>query len=211
MSCSDRIVRVTYPKDCTPEVDDSQQLLYNGPALACIDVQTNQTLNDAIKEIDALLCDAQNSLIECCNTTTTTSSSTSTPPTTTLCFGLALGSDGGGFGPTNVPITGNTTPINGRPAYTFTEPNGPVTSTLYYTGTAWVYEWPFGSPDPNWSFTIPGSTGLQYPPEFGSFSTECFLSVPNALCYLSYGECLPISDCDLAGIAEQTVPLPPIP
>ena len=70
MSChSDRIVRITYPKNCTPEVDDSQQLLYNGPALACIDVQTNQTLNDAIKEIDAFICQTLNELN---NTTTTT-------------------------------------------------------------------------------------------------------------------------------------------
>lgn len=56
MSCSDRIVRVTYPKNCCPEVDDSQQLLYNGPALQCINVQTNQAFNEAIKEIDALIC-----------------------------------------------------------------------------------------------------------------------------------------------------------
>lgn len=72
MSCyPNKIVRVTYPKSCCPEVDDSQQLLYNGPALECINVQTNQTLNEAIKEIDAFICNTLNSL-----TTTTTSSTT---------------------------------------------------------------------------------------------------------------------------------------
>jgi hypothetical protein len=85
MSCSDRIVRVTYPKNCCPEVDDSQQLLYNGPALQCINVQTNQAFNEAIKEIDALICNTLNNIV-CCPTTTTTSSSsssTSTSSTTT--------------------------------------------------------------------------------------------------------------------------------
>ena len=73
MSChSNKIVRVTYPKNCCPEIDDSQQLLYTGPALPCIEVQTNQTLNDAIKEIDALICNTLNNL----TTTTTTSSTT---------------------------------------------------------------------------------------------------------------------------------------
>jgi hypothetical protein len=71
MCCSDRIVRVTYPKKCCPEINDSQQLTYPGPALACITVQTGQTLNSAIKEIDTLICNTLNSL-----TTTTTSSTT---------------------------------------------------------------------------------------------------------------------------------------
>jgi hypothetical protein len=70
MSCSDRIIYITYPKDCSPEVNDSQQLLYNGPALACIDVQTNQTLNDAIKEIDTFICQTLNSLTTTTSTTT---------------------------------------------------------------------------------------------------------------------------------------------
>lgn len=66
MSChSNRIVRVTYPKNCCPEVDDSQQLIYPGPALPCIDVQTNQTFNDAVKELDTLLCNAIQELFEC--------------------------------------------------------------------------------------------------------------------------------------------------
>jgi hypothetical protein len=63
MSChSNIIVRVTYPKNCCPEVNDSQQLLYNGPALECVDVQTNQAFNEAIKEIDALICQTLDSL-----------------------------------------------------------------------------------------------------------------------------------------------------
>jgi hypothetical protein len=66
MSChSNKIVRVTYPKNCCPEVDDSQQLIYPGPALPCIDVQTNQTFNDAVKELDTLLCNAIQELFEC--------------------------------------------------------------------------------------------------------------------------------------------------
>jgi hypothetical protein len=110
---------------------------------------------------------------------------------TTLCFGLALGSDGGGQGPTNVSILGNTAPINGRPAWTFTEPGGPTTSTLYYNGTDWVYEYPFGSPDPNYSFTLPGSTGLPFPPEYVAPGDpiDCNLSVSNALCSISYNNC----------------------
>lgn len=115
--------------------------------------------------------------------------------TPTLCLGLALGSDGGGFGPTNVSILGNTEYINGRPTYTFTtnDPNL-ITTTLYYNGTNWVYDYfdnGSSSPDPSYSFTIPGSTGLLFPPEYTAPGdpVDCNLSVPNALCSISYEEC----------------------
>jgi len=144
MSChSDRIVRITYPKNCCPEVDDSQQLLYNGPALACIDVQTNQTLNDAIKEIDTLLCNAQNSLIECCNTTTTTSSSTSTSTTTstttinpTICFNYII-EGGNNFSET---ISPGVSPAlyNGKVWYGI---NGSDEIVVYWNNTEWVLDY----------------------------------------------------------------------
>lgn len=54
MSCSTN--KVTYPKDSCPKIDDSKQLLYNGPALSCINVQTNNSLNDILKKINDLFC-----------------------------------------------------------------------------------------------------------------------------------------------------------
>ena len=54
MSCSTN--KVTYPKDSCPKIDDSKQLLYNGPALSCINVQTNSKLNDVFKKINDLFC-----------------------------------------------------------------------------------------------------------------------------------------------------------
>jgi hypothetical protein len=107
MCCSDRIVRVTYPKKCCPEINDSQQLIYPGPALQCIEVQTNQTLNDAIKEIDALICNTLNNL-----TTTTTTTTTQFVPLS-LCFSIY----GEGFDPTNCVVSAEEGLINGKPYY----------------------------------------------------------------------------------------------
>jgi hypothetical protein len=165
MSCSDRIVRVTYPKNCSPEVDDSQQLLYNGPALSCIDVQTNQTLNDAIKEIDQLICQTLNNL--------TTSTSSTTTSTTTCYTKECFFSLGGGafeilpppppkgceFGPIEFEIVceflcftilieagpqvltmpeGGTGTYNGRPYYLLLPNYASNASAIYWTGTQWA-------------------------------------------------------------------------
>ena len=54
MSCSSN--KVIYPSNNCPEVTDSEQLLYNGPALSCINVQTNNPLNDIFKKINNLFC-----------------------------------------------------------------------------------------------------------------------------------------------------------
>ena len=116
MSChSNRIVRVTYPKNCSPEVDDSKQLLYNGPALACIDVQTNQTFNDAIKEIDTLLCDAIEQLFECRK----------------ICFAIAV------EGSSEVLTIQSTSVVNGKPFYEFVINGDAVTINWSDTNNRW--------------------------------------------------------------------------
>lgn len=137
MSCSDRIVRVTYPKNCSPEVNDSQQLLYNGPALPCIDVQTNQTFNDAIKEIDELICQTLNNL--------TTSTSSTTTSTTTCYTKECFFSPGGGafeviqegceFGPIEFEIICQTTTTTSSSTSTSTSSTS-TTSTSTSTSTS---------------------------------------------------------------------------
>jgi hypothetical protein len=64
------IKNIFYPKSCHPEKCD--ELTYDGPPLSCIDVQTNTFLNEIIKSLDAMLCEAESRAIQCCPTTTTT-------------------------------------------------------------------------------------------------------------------------------------------
>jgi hypothetical protein len=74
-NCQNKIVTITYPKNCCPDkVNSSNELLYNGPALPCVDVQTGESFNAAVKQIDELLCELINEL-----TTTTTSTTTIAP------------------------------------------------------------------------------------------------------------------------------------
>lgn len=64
------IKNIFYPKNCHPEKCD--ELTYDGPPLSCIDVQTNTFFSEIVKNLDALLCEAEERAIECCPTTTTT-------------------------------------------------------------------------------------------------------------------------------------------
>lgn len=59
---SNKIVRVTYPRNCQPELNESNDLIYSGPPLACIDGQTNASFNSIIKNLDNLLCETINKL-----------------------------------------------------------------------------------------------------------------------------------------------------
>jgi hypothetical protein len=71
MSCSDRIVRVKYPKGCLPEPNESNGLIYSGPPLACIDGQSDTAFSDIIKNLDTLLCETIDKLRATTTTTTT--------------------------------------------------------------------------------------------------------------------------------------------
>lgn len=123
------INQIYYPKGCLPDdIEGSNQLLYKGPALSCIDVSTGTEFNDIIKDLDQKLCD----LIDSLTTTTTT-----TTVAEYICFAFELE----GSGPVitvQLPSAGNIPPVDGKPAYDFSSTFG-NTASVYWDGIRWVY------------------------------------------------------------------------
>lgn len=222
MSCHpNRIVRITYPKNCCPEVNDSQQLLYNGPALACVDVQTNQTFNDAIKEIDTLICNTLNSL------TTTTSTTTQFVPSS-MCFSFDGESPGGPYICTLEPAGGL---YNSKLYYIVLEPDcttplnlGDGILHVYFNTAPGLYQnkWVFGllgdplrinqyldlNVAPDYPIGISGSFDTQPPTNSGTwkggndenpqwFITSSILECPTPtnICFTHTGEGFPVVSC----------------
>jgi uncharacterized protein (TIGR02145 family) len=222
MSCQNYKVKST-SSNCIP--DDALttgNFLYNGAPLSCLDIQTGTVLNDAIKEIDALICQTLNNL----TTTTTTSSSTSTTTSTTtiasqeICVAQGYEAVGEGLfiSTTNLP---QPTLFNNKVWYQLIDNGlGNNVGSIYWSIAlnAWVASGSLipNTPDVN-VYQILDNNDNPLPISDSTYQWESFIDPPfscesggGAICSTSLGSCPPVDICftvtrEIPGFCSVTV------
>lgn len=132
MSCSNSIINIKYPNDCYSS-GSCQELIYDGPPLSCIDVQTDTYINEIIKNLDSLICETLDGLKTTTTTTTTIQCfyNGGTSTRSYLCLGIG-------------EIIMNTTIepsfiYNGKPRYQVPDPNFGIDIQWSNTNNRWEF------------------------------------------------------------------------